>query len=559
MGRHGDVADRQQGPRVPEQSVSVRVPRHLLRESRGGGIGASLPDERHHGKVECRHRLDPHGHPARLGNPARHLETGIQRPVRIDLDHHLQAGLHYGARHANVGGTVQGGLRVGQSGRNGRGLAGNVECVCFCPACEKSRPRGRDASIGALPRDREHAQERILAGYERDRVLRRLDGLDQVRGGTLHGRVAERHAETPCDGRIGERRFRRDTQLRASRLEPPEVDKIGKDRGQRSGESGIVRQVQPLEGAHAADLGRDRSRQPVVAEPQFLQTLEVPQLGGDPSGQFVLPQVELAGQTREVAQFAGNRAGQVVAVQAQIRKGPQGAELRRDCPGQFVESKVEKPDRGQVRQFPRDLTLEPVVVHPDDFHGGQIAEFSRNPTRKHVLADAQVPERRQAAQFRRYGSLQPVVMQIQIRQSRKGTQLGGDRSAEQIRFQMDLLQGVDVPQVARYRPIEPVVGEIEQTQGGETCKLGRHPAPQVVPVERQFDNRSRPVRRHAVPVPQRSVGQPVVPSPPFLSTRRVVQHLENLALGRWRTSLIRPLPHGNPGQPLPERYGTGNA
>ena len=79
---------------MPEQLMPLGVDRHPLRHSDDRRVGVGTPEERDQREGERRHLAHLHRRTPGLRDPLRRQEASVDRPVRIDLDLHLEAGLN---------------------------------------------------------------------------------------------------------------------------------------------------------------------------------------------------------------------------------------------------------------------------------------------------------------------------------------------------------------------------------------------------------------------------------------------------------------------------------
>ena len=102
VGRHVELADRQQRAGMLQQFVALWIGRHAGGQLENRRIGVDTPEKRDHREVENGHPPHVDSHAADPRDPLHNPQRGIQRPVGVDLDHHLEPRLHDMPRNLGV-------------------------------------------------------------------------------------------------------------------------------------------------------------------------------------------------------------------------------------------------------------------------------------------------------------------------------------------------------------------------------------------------------------------------------------------------------------------------
>ena len=158
--RHPERPHREQRAHVREQRVALRVRRHPPDRVQDRGIRRRRPQERNDRQLERRQGPHVDRQPSGRGNPPRDAQRGVERPVRVDLDDHLEAGPHHAPR--NLGADRRGERALVDPRRDRFGLARHVLHVCLPAVDEEPRANRRDAGVRGPRRRREHPQQRRL-------------------------------------------------------------------------------------------------------------------------------------------------------------------------------------------------------------------------------------------------------------------------------------------------------------------------------------------------------------------------------------------------------------
>ena len=127
VGLHVQGAHREQRAGEPEQLVAFGVGGHPADRLQNRRVRIRRPQERHQREIEKRHGPHVDGRSARLRDPSRHAQPGIEHPVRVDLDHHLKPRPHHLRRNHGVGRRCQRSLvDLGRDRARPAGNLGNV-------------------------------------------------------------------------------------------------------------------------------------------------------------------------------------------------------------------------------------------------------------------------------------------------------------------------------------------------------------------------------------------------------------------------------------------------
>ena len=175
---HFQIAHREQRAGELEQLVALGVGGHPADRLQNRRIRFRHPQERHDSEIENRQGLNVDGRSARGRDAPRHAQRWIKRPVRVNLDHHLQPRQHHVRGNHSVSRCRQRSLV--DIGRDRARLPGDVSDMRERAAQVKRGPDGRKALVVVTARRHEDAQQRLLATNERNRELPRLDGLDKI-------------------------------------------------------------------------------------------------------------------------------------------------------------------------------------------------------------------------------------------------------------------------------------------------------------------------------------------------------------------------------------------
>ena len=140
----------------------------------------------------------------------------------------------------------------------------------------------------------------------------------------------------------------------------------------------------------------------------------------------------------------------------------------------------------------------------------------------------------QAAQLRRYLARQAVVAKVKPGQAGQVAQLRRYLARQAVAAKVKPLQAGQVAQFRRDLARQAVVAKVKPGQAGQVAQLRRNLARQAVVVKDQARYSSLIIRRDAVPIPQRHIGQPVVLRVPIRAGGRIVQGLQDVAIRQRR-------------------------
>ena len=318
---HGD-AELPDGEQRSHGRKKLAVRREVLGDVEDRRVRHHAPQHRNHRQIERRHREHVDAGTPLGGDALRYAEYGIQRSLRIDLDHHLQSGLDHPAGHFLVRRQVERTLVHGDRDLGGPGR--DVYPMHFLAAVVESRANRRHRRAAGTRGGHEDPQKGGIVGDQRDGVCPRLDRLDEVRR-----RFRLSSLDAACQPALGaalqpgeERGVRRSAKIRATGQEHADRPKAPEGERDRAGESRIVVQDKPVEFLHLSQLSRERT------------------------GEAIRRQVQ-PGEGRERAQFLRDRPRQGVGSEKEVLQSGKVAQFPRDRPPQFV---TPGPELSKVRE-----------------------------------------------------------------------------------------------------------------------------------------------------------------------------------------------------------------
>ena len=132
-----------------------------------------------------------------------------------------------------------------------------------------------------------------------------------------------------------------------------------------------------------------------------------------------------------------------------------------------------------------------------------------------------------------------VVSNVEVLEGRHASHLRGQRAHDFVVVQFQPTSPCQLSQFGRDRAGNAVVAQIGTVQQAQSADLRRNRPGQFVPSERQTGDFPVLVGTHAVPLVQVFVAQPVRVVVPFVAARRLVEDLEDLAVGERPRDLHR--------------------